>query len=242
VLVLRINLGELIQVLDGLNVCVDECDEECGVCVWLPSWVEKIVAKIGERGRISLALYVVGRYLLDYQVIAAWWIFIIRNDVILFPEFYERAFREMRIVSKISRSIEDDSVFAWYYVRCRGVRYGETKLDLEDRLVVVKVEAMKDKRERERLRVLLEGRKRNVRGRIRRTAGLIESLGGVRLAPWVYLVPKRAVSEIRRAVGDSGVIRVFRDRRDSMKETLLLLDELGCGKNYERKESVLGAD
>ena len=44
-----------------------------------------------------------------------------------------------------------------------------------------------DKLERERLRVMLEGKRVTVKGKTYRVAGLVEKLGGERIAPWTYL-------------------------------------------------------
>ena len=49
----------------------------------------------------------------------------------------------------------------------------------------------RDRRARERLRYLIEGTTTSVNGRRYRTGGLLRKIGGERLVPWIYLIPKK---------------------------------------------------
>ena len=81
----------------------------------------------------------------------------------------------------------------------KGILYAQQILDL-DRPVVVRVEPPSDKRERERLRVLLEGMRVTVNGKTYHVGGLVKRLGGEKLAPWVYLIPKKNLPELEKRV------------------------------------------
>ena len=62
------------------------------------------------------------------------------------------------------------------------------------------MEPPKDKRERERLRVLLEGKRATVRGKTYHVGGLVKRLGGERIALWTYLVPRRNLPKLLASV------------------------------------------
>ena len=69
-----------------------------------------------------------------------------------------------------------------------------------DKRVIVRVEPPRDKLERERLRVLLEGKRVTVKGRTYHVGGLVKKLGGERIAPWAYLVPRRNLPQLIAAI------------------------------------------
>jgi hypothetical protein len=179
----------LIPALDGWVLCVDEEGEGCTISVKLPDWVDKDKVK-----RIYIALYIAARTTMDYRVAAALHIYSARNKVAVHPNIAIKALTGSKIYSKISRSMEDED-YAWQAVLYRGILYAQSILDLE-RPVLVKVDPPRDKRERERLRTLLEGKRVTIKGKTYYVGGLLRRIGGEKIAPWIYLVPKKSIKEI----------------------------------------------
>ena len=192
----------MIPALDGWILCVDEEGEDCTISVKLPDWVDKDKVK-----RIYIALYIAARTTMDYRVAAALHIYSARNKVAVHPNIAIKALTGSKIYSKISRSMEDED-YAWQAVLYRGILYAQSILDLE-RPVLVKVDPPRDKRERERLRTLLEGKRVTIKGRTYHVDGLIKKLGGEKIAPWIYLVPKKSIKEIEeKSRGKYKVIKI----------------------------------
>jgi hypothetical protein len=192
----------LIPALDGWVLCVDEEGEGCTISVKLPDWVDKDKVK-----RIYIALYIAARTTMDYRVAAALHIYSVRNKVAVHPNIAIKALTGSKVYSKISRSMEDED-YAWQAVLYRGILYAQSILDLE-RPVLVKVDPPRDKRERERLRTLLEGKRVTIKGRTYHVDGLIKKLGGEKIAPWIYLVPKKSIKEIdEKSRGKYRVIKI----------------------------------
>jgi hypothetical protein len=192
----------LIPALDGWVLCVDEEGEDCTISVKLPGWVDKDKVE-----RIYIALYIAARATMDYRVAAALHIYSARNKVAVHPNIAIKALTGSKIYSKISRSMEDED-YAWQAVLYRGILYAQSILDLE-RPVLVKVDPPRDKRERERLRTLLEGKRVTIKGRTYHVDGLIKKLGGEKIAPWIYLVPKKSIKEIEeKSRGKYKVIKI----------------------------------
>jgi len=50
------------------------------------------------------------------------------------------------------------------------------------------------------LRYLIEGTTTSVNGRRYRVGGLLKKIGGERLAPWIYLIPKKKLAEFHQTV------------------------------------------
>ena len=192
---MRVDLGILVPALRGWTLCIDETSCDCMICVQLPRWA----GRFSEREKVYLALFLAAKHLLDYRVAAAMHVYMVRNKVALRPELLTRTLREAKVVSKIPRAIEEDSAYAWEAVLYKGVVYAQLILSL-DRPVIVKVEPPKDKRERERLRVLLEGKRVTVKGRTYHVGGLVKKLGGERIAPWIYLLPRRNLPKLLEQV------------------------------------------
>ncbi len=201
---MKIEVGGLIAALKDWTLCIDGSNCDCTICVELPRWAEEL----GEREKVYLALYLAARHILDYRLVAAMHVYMVRNRVALRPEVLVEALRDARVRSRVSRVVEDSSPFAWEAVFYRGLVYARQVLSL-DKPVLVKVEPPSGKRKRERLRVLLEGKRVSVRGRTYHVGGLIRMLGGERIAPWIYLVPRRNLPELLKRVGSRAqVIRL----------------------------------
>ncbi len=188
---MRLDLGVLVSALSGWTLCVDEPSCDCMICVQLPEWA----GRLSEREKVYLALYLASKHLLDYRLAAAMHIYMVRGRVTVRPEILVKALRDARVVSRIPRTVEEDSAYVWEAVLYKGIVYAEQVLSLDKR-VIVKVEPPKDKLERERLRVMLEGKRVTVKGRTYHVGGLVKKLGGGRIAPWVYLVPRRSLPRL----------------------------------------------
>ena len=192
---MRLELGSLVPALSGWTLCINEAGCDCTICVYLPDWTENL----GEHGKVYLALYLASRHLLDYRLTASMHIYMVKNRVVLRPEILVRALRESRVASKVPRAVEEDSVYAWEAVLYKGIVYAERILSL-DKPVLVRVKPPRDKRGREKLRVLLEGKRVTVKGKTYRVGGLVKRLGGEKIAPWVYLVPRRSIPQLRKVL------------------------------------------
>ena len=188
---MRLDLGGLVPALSGWTLCIDEHECHCTICVELPEWARGL----SRREKVYLALYLAARTTMDYRVAAAMHIYAVRSRIALRPELLVKALRESRVLSKTMKAIDSDSPYAWEATLYKGIVYANQILSL-DRPVLVKVEPPKDKRERERLRVLLEGKRVTVKGRTYRVNGLVKRLGGERIAPWIYLVPRRNLPKL----------------------------------------------
>ena len=193
----------MIPALDGWVLCVDEEGEGCTISVKLPGWVDKDKVE-----RIYIALYIAARATMDYRVAAALHIYSVRNRFTARSETLVRAMADSKVYSKIPRAIEDENPYAWQAMLYRGILYAYSILDLE-RPVLVKVDPPRDKRERERLRTLLEGKRVAVRGKTYYVGGLLRRIGGEKIAPWIYLVPKKSIKEIEeKSRGKYKVIKI----------------------------------
>jgi len=136
---------------------------------------------------------------MDYRVVAVMHIYMTRERVALRPETLVRALGESKVVSKTPKAVEDDSPYAWEAVLYRGMVYAEQILSL-DKPVVVRVEPPRDKREREKLRVILEGKRVTVKGRTYHVGGLVKKLNGEKIAPWAYLVPRKNLPKLLASI------------------------------------------
>ena len=192
---MRVDLGTLLPALKGWTLCIDEPSCDCMICIQLPEWA----GKFSKREKVYLALFLAAKHLLDYRVAAAMHVYMVKNKVALRPELLTRTLREAKLVSRIPQAIEEDSAFAWESVLYRGILYAQQVLSL-DRPVIVRVEPPEDKRERERLRVVLEGKRVKVKGKTYHVGGLVKKLGGERIAPWVYLVPRRSLPRLLSSI------------------------------------------
>ncbi|MCD6509004.1 MAG: hypothetical protein J7L11_01240 [Thermoprotei archaeon] len=102
----------------------------------------------------------------------------------------------------------------WGETYWRGVAYAQLLLNLE-KPVVVKITPPRDKRTRERLRYLIEGTTVGARGRRYRVGGLLKRIGGEKLAPWIYLIPKKKLAEFHQTVRRSSHYRfLFGDKAE----------------------------
>ena len=87
----------------------------------------------------------------------------------------------------------------WEVVLYKGVLYAEQILSL-DKPVIVRIEPPRDKRERERLRVLLKGKRVTIKGKTYHVGGLVKKLSGQRIAPWIYLLPRKNLPKLLEQV------------------------------------------
>ena len=127
-------------------------------------------------------------------------IYMARNRAALRGDILVRSLGEAEVASRIPRALEDDCPHTWEAALYRGILYAQQVLSL-DKPILVKVKPPNDRRRRERLRTLLEGRRK---GEVRQ--GLVERLGGERIAPWTYLVPRRAIPKLLKHVQPETVL------------------------------------
>ncbi len=200
---MRVDLGAFVPALRGWTLCINETSCDCIICVRLPDWA----GNLGEHEKVYLALYITSRHLLDYRLTASMHVYLVRNKVALRPEIFTKALKDAKVVSKIPRAIGEESPYAWEAVLYKGILYAEQILSL-DKPIIVKVEPPKDKRARERLRVLLEGKRVTIKGRTYHVGGLTKKLGGQRMAPWTYLLPRRNVPKLIKQVNSRARVNV----------------------------------
>jgi len=192
---MKIDLGVFVPALRGWTLCINETSCDCIICVRLPDWAENL----GEHEKVYLSLYLISRHILDYRLTASMHVYLVRNKVALRPEILTKALRDAKVISRIPRAVEEDSPYVWEAVLYKGILYAEQILSL-DKPVIVKVEPPRDKRARERLRVLLEGKRVTIKSKTYHVGGLAKKLGAQRIAPWTYLLSRRNVPKLLRQV------------------------------------------
>jgi len=198
----KFNLGDLVPAVRGWVVCVDERDATCSICVELPEWLQGL----GSEEKVYVALYLVARATLDYRVAAAMHVFSLRSGVTVKPELLSKAAREATVSSAIPRAL-DEHPYAWQAALWRGIAYAQAILDLESP-ALVKVKPPEDRRQRKRLRVALEGKRPTASGPRR---GLVERLGGEKVAPWTYLIPKKNLPALIKALQSAEATAAVRE-------------------------------
>ena len=186
---MMINLGSLVPSLEGWVLCADECTDECVICVRLP----RCAARLGEYEKVYMALYLAARSIMDYRVAAALHIHSVRTRTTLDPELLVRAWMKAMVTTRIPVQVDDT---CWEAVLYRGILYAQSILVL-DRPILVKITPPRDKNEREKLRVLVEGKRITVKGKTYHVGGLLKKLGGEKLAPWIYLIPRRNLPQLK---------------------------------------------
>lgn len=204
---MRVDLGAFVPALRGWTLCINETSRDCIICVSLPDWA----GNLGEHEKVYLALYITSKHLLDYRLTASMHVYLVRNKVALRPEILTKALRDAKVVTKIpraiERAIEEEGPYVWEAVLYKGILYAKQILSL-DKPIIVKVEPPRDKCVRERLRVLLEGKRVTIKGRTYHVGGLIKKLGGQRIAPWTYLLPRRNVPKLLKRVKSRARVNV----------------------------------
>jgi len=172
---------------------------DCSLVVELPEWVYGL----GVAGVRLAALYLAARSFRDSAAWASYHLEALLNGTWLSYEATLRLAREARV--RPLELGEVDSVEYW-----RGLARALLALD-KVRPVVVRIEPPTGRVERERLRHLLEGTTVTKAGRRRRSQGLIGKLGGVKLAPWLYVVPRVKLQELRKALEGRAHVEVALD-------------------------------
>lgn len=183
-----IELGRILPVLEEWRICVEECRDECICCVENLSGVEGVELEV-------LAIYLCAWRSRRYQLVAASHLHALRNRVAIDPEKIASAKKTAKIILRI-----EPYDINWETVFWRGLCYAHVFVDME-RLVVVKIKPPSNKTEREKLRVLLEGKRVTLRRRTYHVGGLIKRLGGKKLAPWIYLVSKKDLHKLAQYIG-----------------------------------------
>ena len=182
---MKINLGELVPALDGWIIAIDEDCDDAIVKIFLPKNL-----KLNEDEKIYVGLWLASKVTMDYRVFSALIIFQHQKRLCVHPLTLLKAEKEAKIESKIKRR-EDN----FWKVKYKGLAYALALLDLE-RPVVIRVVPPKDRKKREKLRVLIEGKRITVRGKTYKVGGMLKQINGKKIAPWVYLVKKKHVPKV----------------------------------------------
>ena len=187
---IKLDLGGLLPENSHRLVCVAVGSApaswgDCGVRIVLPGW-----AKTFSRGELELAaLYLAARALGDHSAWAAYHLRAMQEGREVSRTLAEKLLREARTHPEPGPV----DMAAYWRGRLRAHILQEAM-----RPALVRVKPPKHKSERERLRVLLEGKRVTVRGKTYHVGGLIKKLGGIKVAPWVYLVPRDKLEELAR--------------------------------------------
>jgi hypothetical protein len=76
--------------------------------------------------------------------------------------------------------------------------------------VLVKVIPPKDRTQREKLRVLIEGKRATMWRRVYRAGGLLKKVNGGKVAPWVYLIPRKNLPAFTKSIESiANEIKIF---------------------------------
>ena len=183
---MKVDLGRLVPALSGWRLCYDGSECKCTICVQLPPWAEGL----DPRQKVYLALYIAARAIMDYRLVAAMHVYAVKERVMLRAELLARAVRESRVHTTIPRAVVEECPYAWEAVLYKGILYAEQLLSLEKPVLVI-VKPPEDERARQEIKALLEGEDGT-----RHAEGLIRELGGIKVAPWVYLIPRSKIEPL----------------------------------------------
>jgi len=130
---MRIDIGNLVRALAGWILCVDECDNECTICVELP---DDELKNLNSDRKLYVALYVAARRILDYRLAAAMHIHFVRSKVVVDPKLLVKALESAKFWSAVPPAAEDtDNPYVWEAVKWRGIVYAQMVLNSERRRV-----------------------------------------------------------------------------------------------------------
>jgi len=188
----NMSLGGLLPENEHRVACIayegEEASGGCSIVVVLPSWARGLRDTVQELA----ALYLAARSFNDSSAWAAYHL----AALLLGAELpYTLAARLAREAQVNPYPVQPTDMAAYWRGKVRAL------LALDKlRMVLVKVEPPREHRAREKLRHILEGVTVTEQGRRRRSKGLVEKLGGRKVAPWLYLVPKTALQELEKTV------------------------------------------
>jgi len=152
-------------------IAIDEDCDDAIVKIFLPRDLN-----LSNDEKIYVALWLSAKATMDYRVFSALIIFQHQKRLCVHPLTLLKAEKEAKIETKIKKREGN-----FWKVKFKGLAYALALLDLE-RMVVVKVIPPKNKKLREKLRA--------------KVRGLLKQTGGIKLAPWVYLIRKKHVPKV----------------------------------------------
>jgi len=129
---MRLDLGDLVRALTGRIFCVDECSNECTICVELP---DDELRNLDSDRKLYVALYAAARRILDYRLVAAMHIHFVKSRAVVDPKLLVKALENAKFWSVVPPAIDDNSPYAWEAVKWRGIVYAEMVLGSEKRRV-----------------------------------------------------------------------------------------------------------
>jgi len=129
---MRLDLGDLVRALAGWVLCVDECSNECTICVELP---DDELRNLDNNRKLYVALYVAARRILDYRLAAAMHIHFVKTKSIVEPRFLVKTLNKARFSSAVPPAVEDDSPYVWEAVKWRGIAYAQMVLGSEKKYI-----------------------------------------------------------------------------------------------------------
>jgi len=193
----NMSLGGLLPENEHRVVCLVYEGEElprngCSITVVLPEWTQRLSGVAQELA----ALYLAARSLNDPAAWAAYHLAALLQGYEIPYTLAARLAREARVEPY---GVHETNMAAYWRGKARAL------LALDKlRMILVRVKPPKDRRHREKLRHTLEGVTVTAGGRRRRSRGLVERLGGKKIAPWLYLVFGTTLQELEKVVKEHG--------------------------------------
>jgi len=188
-----VELGDIIEALRGwrIRICVGSSEHDFRNYIALINVPETIAESLSTEELILLGILSAAKKMMDYRVAAAAYIYSVKHNLNT-----AKIYQLLKHARAYSRAIKAEHL-CWEAVLYRGILYAHAILDSE-RPALVKVTPPKEKLEREKLRVFLEGKRISIKGKTYRVGGLVKKLRGKRVAPWIYLIPKKNIAEIQK--------------------------------------------
>ena len=188
------NLGGLVPALDGWRILItDEDIPPNEDYISIVRFEKDALKSMDIVDAIEMAIYLTAREINDYRIASALVIYSLRKKRAPSLNRLNKLGKHAKVIANFRRSDTP-----WGETYWKGVAYAQVLLDLE-KPVVVKVIPPRDRRAKGRLRYLIEGTTVSARGGYR-VGGLLKRVGGEKLAPWIYLIPKKKLAEFHQTV------------------------------------------
>ncbi len=189
---MEIELGKIIPVLDNVKILINTGNSKYSAGEYLAIFnlPKELIKKYGEEIIVEAVLYVTAKEAGDYKLFSSWIIFKERNKLNGSKEVYAE-------VSRYPHSIMiKKNPDGWELEKCKGLLYAE---QFREKIVVI--EPPSEPKQREKMRVKLEG----VRvSKNKSHSGLVNEIGARKIRPWVYYVQGFKIPYIERTVKKYG--------------------------------------
>ncbi len=188
---MEIELGKIIPVLSNVKILINTDNSEFPTGEYLAIFnvPNELTNKYGEKIIVEAVLYVTAKEAGDYKLFSSWIIFKERNKLNGSEEIYSEVSKYPHYI-KIKKNPGE-----WELEKCKGLLYAE---QFREKIVVI--EPPSEPKQREKLRVELEG----VRGKNKSHSGLVNKIGARKIRPWVYYVQGFKIPHIERTVKKYG--------------------------------------